>query len=132
MNTNQLLEKEKYGSVYPYEDKGMNKQLIVKHICADDFTSLKRALNEVTVGLKCLHPCILPVETFDLVEVGRKQNLYVLFERMKYSLEAEMKQYRTYIPEEKIIKYAYDIICGLEHLHSREFFIETLNRKTYW
>ena len=121
---NSALGSGAFGTVYPYRSKDDEdgKNFVVK-IQDVNLQGLRLAIQEIAFGFGIKHKNILPVQGFDLQQCSTdtsKLRVYMKLPRMAKSLQQvfeEAKNERHPIPKGDILKYFYDISCGLEYLH---------------
>lgn len=121
LNTKKLLGTSTSGRVYPYQKDPLDTKWVVKHAITKDPKDVLGYFQEITLGLRCDTPYILPVKGYF---IGHNEdgiwNIYIKFPRMENSLKKIMedhKRSREPIPEEKVVQYFYEITQGLRYLH---------------
>lgn len=109
------------GSVHPYRKDSKDKRWVVKQIVTNDTNSFLTLVNEIVIGFSTNHPAVVPIRGYFIDIMGRSSNIYIKMARMKENLSdfIEFQKNGEYLPEEKIIKYLYSLVCGLEYLHNR-------------
>jgi len=91
---------------------------------AQDFSTLRKFIQEIVIGFSCEHPSILPMKGY-YIEQAKPMgwNLYIKMPRMQGSLKDILDKHKKDndpIPEKDIIRYFYSIACGLEYLHNKK------------
>ena len=123
------IGKGAFGIVYPYQKNSQDNKWIVKCSHLKNFEHLMKAMQEVVLGLSCIHPAILPLRAY-YVEENKMLNssktngyhLYIKMPRMKSNLRAVLNQLdeqENPITEEDVVRIFHTLASGLEYLHGR-------------
>jgi len=117
----QELGRGPLGSVHPYRKDTKDKRWVVKHIVTTNTSSFLMLMNEIVIGFSNNHPSVVPLRGYYVEATGQSYNIYIKMPRMKENLASLMENHQSedYLPEEKIIKYLYSLVSGLEYLHNR-------------
>jgi len=109
------------GIVHPYRKDTKDKRWILKHITTASISSFLTFMNEIVIGFSSNHPSIVPIRGYFVEASGPVFNIYIKMPRMRENLTGliENQNKGEYLPEEKIIKYLYSLVSGLEYLHNR-------------
>jgi len=121
------LDKNINGKVFPYQKDDSDYRWAVKHIETNDSKTFLKNVQHIILAFNCNHPAILPISGFNIEEDVQDDtfywNIYIKMHRMSGSVKDLMKEHienNTFVLEEDLIKYMYNLSSGLEYLHSRK------------
>ena len=106
-----------YGVVKLYQ-KGDEKYAIkFMNSISDDGDLATSPLREISIMQRCDHPYI--VQLLGIVKPGQSDKVGIIMPQMQSDLKSYLVD-NTNIPQDKLIKYIYQIIVGTAYLHSRD------------
>lgn len=125
--TDDLIGEGSFGKVYPYQKDADDKKWVVKNCTTKVVGELLKCFQEIVFGSSCDHQHVLPVRGYHVEYDQSKKppvyDIYIRLPRMKTSLEAVLKEHKknkTQISELQIAQYFYELVQGLQYLHSRK------------
>lgn len=112
-------------TVYPYQKNPQDLKWVVKCLVTRDIQKVFKGVQEVVLGFSSNNPHVLPVKGYhlDYDKINKNWMIYMKLPRMEGSLRKiidESQKAKKSIPEEKIVRYLYDVTQGLQYLHERK------------
>ena len=121
------LDKNINSKVFPYQKDDSDYRWAVKHIETSDSKIFLKNVQHLILAFNCDHPAILPIKSFNIEEDFQQNtlnwNIYIKMHRMSGSIRDVLKGHtenNTFVLQEDLIKYMYNLSSGLEYLHSRK------------
>jgi len=99
---------------------------IVQRIKIEKIDELMNCLPEIVVGFTYEHPCLIPAQGYFIEKKDREYYIYVTFSRGSKSLIKEFNRQKVLYDEPQLIKYFYSLASGVNYLHSRKIYQNTI------
>jgi len=113
-----------------------NKNWVIKYKNLKSKEDLIHNLSHLTAHYNCSHPSVLPILDYQVEDPEDGSNNLQMFIKIPYmqrNLQEEiesMKNSKKLFSEETLVKYFYEIVCGLQFLHKKKFHHGNLRPET--